>query len=232
MNAKHILLVEDEPRIAQLIGKYLELEGYTYTWLSSGEEVTEFVRKTSPNLCILDLMLPQVSGLDICQQVREFNSLPIIMLTAKVDEVDKLLGFKFGADDYVCKPFSPKELMARVAALLKRSALTNTAATKPSTTLSFQQILLDEEKFLVTVDGNKVNLTANEFSLLKTLMQQPEKVFSRKELLLAVKHHELEIYERTIDTHIKNLRKKLSEVTAGENVIVSVYGIGYSLQAQ
>lgn len=228
MAKAHILLVEDEPRIAQLIIKYFELEGYQYTWLNSGEKVIEQVEAITPELCILDLMLPEVSGIDLCKQIRTFSNLPIIMLTARVEEIDKLIGFKAGADDYVCKPFSPKELMARVDALLKRSQ----QRTPQTSVLSFEHIELDESKFLATVGNKKLNLTTNEFNLLKTLMQQPEKVFTRKELLLAVKQHELEIYERTIDTHIKNLRKKLAEASGGENYIVSVYGLGYSLKEQ
>lgn len=228
MAKAHILLVEDEPRIAQLIIKYFELEGYQYTWLNSGEKVIEQIEAITPELCILDLMLPEVSGIDLCKQIRTFSNLPIIMLTARVEEIDKLIGFKAGADDYVCKPFSPKELMARVEALLKRSQ----QRTPQTSVLSFEHIELDESKFLATVGNKKLNLTTNEFNLLKTLMQQPEKVFTRKELLLAVKQHELEIYERTIDTHIKNLRKKLAEASGGENYIVSVYGLGYSLKEQ
>lgn len=228
MAKAHILLVEDEPRIAQLIIKYFELEGYQYTWLNSGEKVIEQIEAITPELCILDLMLPEVSGIDLCKQIRTFSNLPIIMLTARVEEIDKLIGFKAGADDYVCKPFSPKELMARVEALLKRSQ----QRVPQTSVLSFEHIELDESKFLATVGNKKVNLTSNEFNLLKTLMQQPEKVFTRKELLLAVKQHELEIYERTIDTHIKNLRKKLAEASGGENYIVSVYGLGYSLKVQ
>ena len=228
MAKAHILLVEDEPRIAQLIIKYFELEGYQYTWLNSGEKVIEQIEAITPEICILDLMLPEVSGIDLCKQIRTFSNLPIIMLTARVEEIDKLIGFKAGADDYVCKPFSPKELMARVEALLKRSQ----QRTPQTSVLSFEHIELDESKFLATVGNKKLNLTTNEFNLLKTLMQQPEKVFTRKELLLAVKQHELEIYERTIDTHIKNLRKKLAEASGGENYIVSVYGLGYSLKEQ
>lgn len=228
MMKTHVLLVEDEPRIAQLLIKYFELEGYEYTWLSSGEGVLEQVKLSTPDICILDLMLPETNGIELCKNIRKFSNLPIIMLTAKVDEVDKLIGFKVGADDYVCKPFSPKELMARIEALLKRSRFVQA----PRAVWNHQDIELNENKYLVTVKGLKVSLTTNEFNLLKTLMQEPEKVFTRKELLLAVKQHELEIYERTIDTHIKNLRKKLADASGGENYIVSVYGLGYSLKEQ
>jgi len=227
MSQQHVLVVEDEERILTLISKYLDLEGYQYTCMNTGAGVVERVKALNPDICILDLMLPHVSGLEICQQLREFSDIPIVILTARVDEVDKLLGFKQGADDYVCKPFSPKELMARIAALLKR------AAPKSSVTnqLSFKSLILDIDKFTVYIKLFPIKLTGNEFNILRTLMEYPEKVFSRKELLLAVKQHELEIYERTIDSHIKNLRKKLSEAPEAQNYIESVYGIGYSLKA-
>ena len=227
MSQQHVLVVEDEERILTLISKYLDLEGYQYTCMSTGAGVVERVRALNPDLCILDLMLPHVSGLEICQQLREFSDIPIVMLTARVDEVDRLLGFKHGADDYVCKPFSPKELMARVAALLKRAAPKNTVSNQ----LAFKSLTLDIDKFTVYIKQYPIKLTGNEFNILRTLMEYPEKVFSRKELLLAVKQHELDIYERTIDSHIKNLRKKLSEAPEAQNYIESVYGIGYSLKA-
>lgn len=228
MKKKHVLLVEDEERIATLISKYLALEGYECTCLESGLNAVQKIQTTNPDICILDIMLPEVNGLEICEQVRTFSDVPILMLTARVEEVDKLIGFNEGADDYVCKPFSPKELMARVAALLRRAE-----PKQPShKQLTYKSLTIDIDKFSVDVNQQTVKLTGNEFNILKTLMQYPEKVFSRKELLLAVKQHELEIYERTIDSHIKNLRKKLAQVTSGESYIASIYGIGYSLKVQ
>jgi two-component system response regulator BaeR len=227
MSKKHILIVEDEERIATLVGKYLELEGYNYTCLHSGDGAVETIRELQPALCILDIMLPGMSGLEICSQVRRFSQLPIIMLTARVDEIDRLIGFKQGADDYLCKPFSPKELMARVNALLRRSQPILNAKV-----LTFRELTLDDERFSLHYKDQAIKFTVNEFNILKTLMTYPEKVFSRRELLYAVKHHELEIYERTIDSHIKNVRKKLSLVSQGESFIVSIYGLGYSLKEQ
>jgi len=227
MSQQHVLVVEDEERILTLISKYLELEGYQYSCMNTGAGVVERVKELEPDLCILDLMLPEISGLEICQQLRKFSDIPIVLLTARVDEVDKLLGFKHGADDYVCKPFSPKELMARVAALLKRATPKNTVSNQ----LIFKSIILNIDKLTVYVEQHPVKLTGNEFNILRTLMEHPEKVFSRKQLLLAVKQHELEIYERTIDSHIKNLRKKLSAAPQSQNFIESVYGVGYSLKA-
>jgi len=227
MSQQHVLVVEDEERIATLISKYLELEGYSYTCINTGAGVVDLVKELEPDICILDIMLPEVNGLDICQQLREFSDIPIVMLTARIDEVDKLIGFKQGADDYVCKPFSPKELMARIAALLKRASLRSVSSSQ----LVFKSLTLDLDKLTVLNGEYQVKLTGNEFNILKTMMEFPEKVFSRKELLLAVKQHELEIYERTIDSHIKNLRKKLSCAPEAENYIESVYGVGYSLKA-
>ena len=227
MNDHHILIVEDEERIATLVCKYLELEGYQFTCLNSGEQAVETIKELNPSLCILDIMLPHVSGLEICEQVRRFSQVPIIMLTARVEEIDRLIGFKQGADDYICKPFSPKELMARINALLRRSH-----SKLGSNLMTFKDLSLDEDRFSVLCKNEPIKLTVNEFNILKTLMSYPEKVFSRKEILYAVKQHELEIYERTIDSHIKNLRKKLSKVSGGENYIVSIYGLGYSLKEQ
>ena len=220
-----MLLVEDEPRIASTICKYFELESYQYTALASGEQVVATIKEKQPDLCILDIMLPDVDGIRLCREIRTFSSLPIIFLTAKVEEVDRLIGFDAGADDYVCKPFSPKELMARIAVWLKRS----TAAAPDDAQLVFDAIVMNIERFTVTVNEQAVKLTLNEFNILRALMEYPEKVFSRRELLYAVKQRELDIYERTIDSHIKNLRKKLAAASAENNYITSIYGVGYSL---
>lgn len=226
MNKKHIVVVEDEERIALLISKYMELEGYSSTCLHSGKDAVETIKKLQPDLCILDIMLPEVSGLEICEQVRSFSNIPIIMLTARVEEIDRLIGFKQGADDYVCKPFSPKELMARIASLLRRAQ----PIEKNNNILQFRSLTLDIDKFSVNYNERPIKLTANEFTILSTLLSSPEKVFSRKELLYAVKQQELEMYERAIDSHIKNLRKKINQVSQEENYIVSIYGVGYSLK--
>jgi len=227
--SSHVVIVEDEERIASLVCKYLSLEGYRYTHLNSGEDAVSKIKEVEADLCIMDVMLPHTDGLTICQQLRQWSDIPIIMLTARVEEVDRLLGFKQGADDYVCKPFSPKELMARIAALLKRS---KNEVNKRAKQLSYNQLTMDIDKFEVRFAHKLARLTVNEFNILKVMMQQPEKVFSRKELLYAVKHQELEIYQRTIDTHVKILRKKLATVSNGENFIVSIYGLGYSLKEQ
>lgn len=226
MNQYHVLLVEDEPRIASTICKYLELESYQYTALTSGEGLIESLKATQADICILDIMLPQQDGISLCKEIRKFSQIPIIFLTAKVEEVDRLIGFKAGADDYVCKPFSPKELMARIAVWLKRSR----APLHYHKQLNYKQLSLDIESFQARVGQQTLKLTVNEFNILQQLMAHPEKVFSRKELLFAVKQRELDIYERTIDSHIKNLRKKLTAASNGNGYINSIYGVGYTLK--
>ncbi|WP_448211302.1 response regulator [Colwellia sp. MEBiC06753] len=226
MKKFHVLLVEDEPRIASTLAKYLALESYQYTVLSSGENVIDTVRNQQIDICILDIMLPEKDGISLCKEIRSFSNIPIIFLTAKVEEIDRLIGFDAGADDYVCKPFSPKELMARIGVWLNRKQV----AAKHNKQLTFNGLVLDIELFQVTVEQQPIKLTVNEFNILQRLLEHPEKVFSRKELLLAAKQRDIEIYERTIDSHIKNLRKKLSSIS-GNGYINAIYGVGYTLKA-
>ncbi len=222
----HILVVEDETKIADIIEKYLFLEGYTSTQVNDGNQVLTAVASENPDLIILDIMLPGVTGIELCKKIRQTNDVPIIMLTARVDEVDHLLGFGVGADDYVCKPFKPKELMARVKAILKRRVHIFGA----NNTLSVANIVLSQDEFQVHIDGTLVKLTTNEFNLLKVLMSHPNKVFSREELLTQTQGKYVESYERSIDSHIKNLRKKLINVDPRCQHIESIYGVGYKFK--
>jgi len=224
MQKQHILIVEDEEKIAELIRKYLQLEGYESSHAKNGNEAISLYHKISPDLIVLDIMLPDMDGLEICKQLREYAEVPIIMLTARVEEVDRLIGFESGADDYVCKPFIPRELVARIRAVLNR-----TQRISAQKILQSGKLLLNVSQHLVTLDTIEVKLTQNEFSLLKILMLTPNKVFSRQELLTATQGQYTDIYERTIDTHIKNLRKKLIQVAPESNFIESIYGIGYKL---
>jgi len=224
MQKQHILIVEDEEKIAELIRKYLQLEGYQSSHAKNGNEAISLYHKISPDLIVLDIMLPDMDGLEICKQLREYAEVPIIMLTARVEEVDRLIGFESGADDYVCKPFIPRELVARIRAVLNR-----TQRISAQKILQSGKLLLNVSQHLVTLDTIEVKLTQNEFSLLKILMLTPNKVFSRQELLTATQGQYTDIYERTIDTHIKNLRKKLIQVAPESNFIESIYGIGYKL---
>jgi len=224
MNKQHILIVEDEEKIADLIRKYLKLEGYDSTIAHTGSDALSKFHSVSPDLVVLDIMLPDMDGLDICKNLRAFSNVPIIMLTARVDEVDRLMGFEVGADDYVCKPFIPRELVARIRAILNR--IVGNSGQK---ILTVRALALDTSQHKVTVDSIEIKLTQNEFSLLKIMMSTPNRVYSRQELLTATQGQSIDIYERTIDTHIKNLRKKLNKAVPSSNFIESIYGIGYKL---
>ena len=224
MASEHILVVEDEVKLADLLRDYLEKSGYAVSWLGRGEEVLPYIRQQMPDLILLDLMLPGMDGIEICREIRKNWKVPIIMITAKIEELDRILGLELGADDYVCKPFSPREVVARVNAVLRRMH-----APPDDRQMAVGPILLDQDTFQVTVAGQALKLTPNEFNLLRALMTQPNRVFSRSELLDLVQGYEFEGYDRTIDTHVKNLRKKIGKALPGQEVIATDYGIGYKL---
>lgn len=221
---KHILIAEDEPKLAQLLQEYLEKEGFYVVCIGRGDEVMAQLRKETPDLILLDIMLPGLDGLSVCKQIRKEMAVPIIMITAKVDEVDRIVGLELGADDYVCKPFSPREVVARVKAVLRRTADAPTAAT-----IKVGPMVLDTETCEAIVAGQPLKLTPNEFALLKAFMTRPNRVFSRTDLVSLVQGYAYEGYDRTIDTHIKNLRKKITQILPDQQVIVTVYGMGYKL---
>jgi two-component system response regulator BaeR len=222
MSAQHILVVEDEIKIAGLIEDYLKSAGFNVTVLDRGDGVVDQVRKKQPDLILLDIMLPGMEGTDVCRAIRTFSQVPIIMLTARVEEIDRVLGLELGADDYICKPFSPREVLARVKAVLRRTRHHVTAST-----LTAGPLHLDLSAHSAAVRGRLLELTPSEFGLLKILMAQPGRVFSRSELLDQVQGYTYEGYDRTIDTHIKNLRKKITAELPGEDIIRTVYGVGY-----
>lgn len=224
MSKKHILIVEDELKIANLISKYLILEGYDSTHVIDGNDALTAFQNCQADLVVLDIMLPNVNGIEICKSIRDISNVPIIMLTARVDEIDKLIGFDVGADDYVSKPFKPKELMARIKAVLKR---VNHTPENNSSTIESGSITLDIITHKVFVKKQEVVLTLNEFNLLKIFLEYPSKVFSRQELLKITQGKYFESYERTVDSHIKNLRKKLTKVDPNTHYIKSIYGVGY-----
>jgi two-component system, OmpR family, response regulator BaeR len=224
MPGRNILIVEDEERIARLLQEYLEREGYRASIVSRGDQAVAQVRKKAPDLMLLDLMLPGMDGLAVCREVRKFSNLPIIMTTAKVEEIDRLLGLEIGADDYICKPFSAREVVARVKAVLRR-----VQAEPEEKNLVLGPFVLDEHTHRVTISGRYLDLTPSEFTLLQVLLSQPERVFSRDELLARLQGYDCEGYDRTIDTHIKNLRKKLAEHLPDQEIIATVYGLGYKL---
>jgi two-component system, OmpR family, response regulator BaeR len=219
-----LLIVEDEPKIAAAMRDWLVAAGHAVDVRDSGEGIVERVRIRAPDLLLLDVMLPVEDGLSICRRIREFSDLPIILVTARVEEIDRLLGLDLGADDYICKPFSLRELGARVRALLRRSQ----AATR--TTPADEGIVLDADRFEVRVDGSALALTPVEFRLLRRLMEKPGKVYSRSQLLDASYEDHRVVSDRTVDSHIRNLRRKFSEV--GHDPIESVYGVGFRLELE
>jgi two-component system response regulator BaeR len=214
-----ILIVEDEERLARLLADYLRMAGYETHQIADGNPVVEWVRANRPTLILLDLMLPGRDGLDICRDIRGFSEVPIIMTTARVEEIDRLLGLELGADDYVCKPYSPREVVARVKAVLRRTR----AAPQPQSGL----LQLDESSLRVSAEGREVELTAVEFALLQTLYAAPGRIFSRDRLMDRIYRDHRVVSDRTIDSHVKKLRRKLADLASDRELIHSVYGVGY-----
>lgn len=226
MSAGHILIVEDEPKIAKLLADYLQSDGFVVSALHEGTDAVDTVKATELDFVILDLMLPGKDGLSICRELRQFSTVPIMMLTAKVDEIDRLIGLEIGADDYVCKPFSPREVVARVRSILRRTQ--HPVPVLREDILRYREITLEIDKYACTVSNAGVELTPVEFRLLRGLMERPGRVFSRDQLMNLCYADERVVSDRTIDTHIKNLRKKL-EAHADRILIHSIYGVGYKI---
>ena len=221
-NAAIIMIVEDEPSVAGLLQDYLEDAGYRTRTIHNGLQVVSAVKETLPALILLDIMLPGKNGMDLCREIREFSKVPIIMVTARVEEIDRLLGLEIGADDYICKPFSPREVVARVRAVLRR---TETASTPLDAGL-----MLDESRILAQWHGTDLNLTSVEFQLLSILASEPGRIFSRSQLMNRIYSDHRVVSDRTIDSHIKKLRKKIDTAAAGQELIHSVYGVGYKFE--
>jgi two-component system response regulator BaeR len=218
--APYVLVVEDEPRLSQLLADYLRAAGMEAAVLDNGSAVVPAVRQRGPDLIVLDLMLPGTDGLTVCRELRTFSDVPVLMLTARVEEVDRLIGLEAGADDYVCKPFSPREVVARVKAILRRQR--RDAAQAPVEDLS-----LDPASYQARYKGQLLDLTPVEFRLLAAFAAAPGRVFSRDQLLDKLHEDQRAISDRAVDSHVKNLRRKLQQVQAGEEVIRSIYGVGY-----
>ncbi len=225
--AARILVVDDEKGIVEIVRAYLEREGYRVIAAYDGRAALETFEKESPDLIILDIMLPALDGREVCRAVRAKSAVPIIMLTARDDSADKIVGLELGADDYVTKPFDPKELVARVKAVLRRA----TAAPEPSSPrqLRIADLMIDPEKRTVRRDGQAIDLTPIEFDLLATMAATPGRVYTRMQLLDRVQGDAYEGYERTIDSHIKNLRKKIEPDPNHPRYLLTVYGIGYKV---
>lgn len=215
-----ILIVEDEPKLASLIRDYLVAAGFEASVLLRGEGAVEWIREHRPSAILLDINLPGVDGLSICREVRTFSDVPILLVTARVEEIDRLLGLELGADDYICKPFSPREVVARVRAVMRRA--------NPTTTRQAPAVELDEDRFEARIHGQALNLTPVEFRLLGKLASQPGRVFSRDQLIGALYADHRVVSDRTVDSHVKNLRRKLSEL--GYDPISAVYGVGYRFE--
>ncbi|MGB0848636.1 MAG: response regulator [Thiolinea sp.] len=216
-----ILVVEDEPKLAEVLLEYLAQAEFNAHWIAHGDEVVEWVRTESPDLIVLDLMLPGKNGIDIFREVRQFALMPIIMATAKIDEIDRLLGLELGADDYVCKPYSPRELLARIKNVLRRSQLT------PQEIKADGAVETYPDRMEALLNGVSLNLTPVEFRLLHQLSTHPGKVYSRTQLLDCVYDDHRVVTDRAVDSHIKNLRRKMEAVSSDCEAIKSIYGVGY-----
>jgi DNA-binding response OmpR family regulator len=224
MTRRRILVVDDDPKIVELVRLYLEKDGYRVLVAYDGLEALDLARQKRPDLILLDLLLPGMDGLDVCRIIQAESEIPIIMLTAKTTDEDKLRGLELGADDYVTKPFNPREVMARVRAVLRR---TDKEAGRGSAEIRFADLLIDRIRHEVRLQGEIVNLTPTEFRLLEVLAGEPGRAFTRLELLDRVFGYDFEGFERTVDVHVKNLRKKIEPDSRQPVYIKTVYGVGY-----
>lgn len=234
-----VLIVEDEPKLAQLLVDYLEQSGFSTQVIADGQLALEWIQQNheSIDFIILDLMLPNLDGMEICKAVRQFSSLPILMATARVEEIDRLIGLELGADDYLCKPYSPREVVARVKAILRRcnvmaeqqKAHSESINPKPVAEV-LAGLVLEEEKYKATLNGKGLELTAVEFQILAILANEPGRIFSRQQLMdQGYQDHRI-VSDRTIDSHIRKLRKRIHEKCPESEIIHSVYGVGYKFE--
>lgn len=217
-----ILLIEDEPKIVEICQDYLVAAGFDVVVAADGVSGLNAVREENPDLVVLDIMLPKLNGLDVCRKLRRQGSIPIIILTARVDEIDKLIGLELGADDYMTKPFSPRELIARIRTVLRRTGGNPTAET-----IRAGELVLNRARYIVSLPGKELTLTPTEFELLATLASQPGRIFTRTQLLHSARGVSFECYERAIDSHIRNLRQKIEIDVKKPHYIHTVYGVGY-----
>lgn len=231
--SSRILVVDDEERIRRLLKMYLEKEGYTIDEAEDGETALKLASNTDYALILLDVMLPGIDGIEVCSRLRQVKATPVIMLTAKGEEMNRVQGFEVGADDYVVKPFSPREVIYRVKAILRRSSATAflTKEINSSNNIVFPHLIIEHDAHRVTAGGQEVSLTPKEYELLHYLAVSPDKVFSREELLKDVWNYEFFGDLRTVDTHVKRLREKLNKVSPdAASMITTVWGVGYKLE--
>ena len=234
-NEQRLLLVDDEDRIRRLLKMYLEREEYIIEEADDGDEAIEKALHIDYDLILLDFMMPGIDGIEVCKQIREKKATPIIMLTAKGEEVNRVQGFEVGTDDYIVKPFSPREVVLRVKALLRRSS--QATFIQPETSVKnlivFDHLTIDNDAHRVTADGKEVNLTPKEYELLCYLAKTPDKVYDREQLLSEVWHYDFFGDLRTVDTHVKRLREKLNRVSSqAAKMIVTVWGVGYKFEVE
>ncbi len=216
-----ILIVEDEPKLASLLNDYMSSSGYSTEIISNGLKVVPAVKDNIPSMILLDIMLPGKDGMEICREIRTFSDIHIIMITARVEEIDRLMGLNIGADDYICKPFSPREVVARVKAVLRRAT---------GDTIRLEELKLDESKNRAELKGKALDLTVVEFQLLKILASDPGRIYTRNQLIDRIYHDHRVVSDRTIDSHIKKLRKKITDAIPEQEFIYSVYGVGYKYE--
>ncbi|MBO1004855.1 response regulator transcription factor [Pseudogracilibacillus auburnensis] len=226
-----ILIVDDDREIAELIQFYLENEGYNVLKGYDGEEALTIIAEKSIDLLILDVMMPKIDGLEVCKKVREKHPIPILMLSAKVEDMDKIVGLMTGADDYMGKPFNPLEVVARVKALLRRVHMQMKSTESTTDQLFIHSLVINKKNHVVQVEGKKVNLTPIEFDILYLLASRPSRVFSSEEIFEHVWNEEAYGISKTVMIHISNLRKKLEDATNGEKIIQTVWGVGYKIDA-
>ncbi|SHJ30352.1 Transcriptional regulatory protein, C terminal [Malonomonas rubra DSM 5091] len=224
LSKKTILIAEDDKNTSSLVETYLQQEGFSTIVAFDGEDALQLARRSNPGFVILDIMLPSMDGWEICRQIRKFSEVPILMLTAREEEIDRVMGLSIGADDYVVKPFSPRELVERVKAILRR---VESRSQTNDQVLTHQGLSLDPVKLKVTLDGRSLNLTTSEYKLLQALMSAPGKVFSRDELLDRFYQHGETVIDRVIDVHIGKLRQKIESDPANPQMIITVRGFGY-----
>lgn len=223
MDNKLILIVEDEIKLAKILQEYLEQAQFDTQMIHHGDELLPWLENNTADLILLDIMLPGEDGISLCKKIRQDSNIPIIMQSARIDEIDRLLGLELGADDYICKPYSPKEVIARVKAVLRRSSYENEEDLK-------NILQLDEPRLKITFDKKTLELTSVEFQLLKTLYDYPGQIFSREQLIQKIYQDHRVVSDRTVDSHIKKLRKKLSTLSNEYEFIYSVYGAGYKFE--
>src|SRR5690349_1405285 len=218
----YVIVVEDEPKLSTLLDEYLRASGFETKVLDDGRDVLPAVAERKPDIILLDLMLPGRGGLEVFKEVRAAYDIPVVMVTALIEEVDRLVGLELGADDYICKPYSPREVVARVKAVLRRGG--------KGTAIGTPGLTLDAARYEAMLDGQALDLTPVEFRLLNTLASRPGRIFPRAELLDSLYADHRVVSDRTVDSHVKNLRRKLQRVRPGDDLVHSVYGVGYKLE--